>query len=137
MVGRCCARTRRTLAIPSTVHSASTCWLIPATVPASPDGVDLGAAAPILCAGVTVYKVLKVTDTKPGDWVLISWLSMPPPAMTPRPKFGRPPVAGCTARSSQRLTHTRSRKLWVGCAAAAPYRWWGYRLRLSLYIYYH
>jgi len=28
--------------------------------------------APILCAGVTVYKGLKRTDTKPGDWVVIS-----------------------------------------------------------------
>jgi len=28
--------------------------------------------APILCAGVTVYKGLKVTDTKPDDWVVIS-----------------------------------------------------------------
>ena len=28
--------------------------------------------APILCAGVTVYKGLKVTDTKPGDWVVVS-----------------------------------------------------------------
>ena len=27
---------------------------------------------PILCAGVTVYKGLKETDTKPGDWVVIS-----------------------------------------------------------------
>jgi propanol-preferring alcohol dehydrogenase len=26
----------------------------------------------VLCAGVTVYKGLKVTDTKPGDWVAIS-----------------------------------------------------------------
>jgi propanol-preferring alcohol dehydrogenase len=26
----------------------------------------------VLCAGVTVYKGLKVTDTKPGDWVVIS-----------------------------------------------------------------
>ena len=26
----------------------------------------------MLCAGVTVYKGLKVTDTKPGDWVVIS-----------------------------------------------------------------
>ncbi|WP_084039843.1 alcohol dehydrogenase AdhP [Demequina sp. NBRC 110053] len=40
--------------------------------PVLPGGVDLAAAAPILCAGVTVYKGLKVTDTKPGDWVLIS-----------------------------------------------------------------
>ena len=28
--------------------------------------------APILCAGVTVYKGLKVLDCKPGDWVAIS-----------------------------------------------------------------
>ena len=28
--------------------------------------------APVLCAGVTVYKGLKVTDTQPGDWVVIS-----------------------------------------------------------------
>ncbi len=28
--------------------------------------------APVLCAGVTVYKGLKVTDTRPGDWVAIS-----------------------------------------------------------------
>lgn len=40
--------------------------------PVIPDGVDLAAAAPILCAGVTVYKGLKMTDTRPGEWVLIS-----------------------------------------------------------------
>lgn len=28
--------------------------------------------APILCAGVTVYKGLKETETKPGEWVTIS-----------------------------------------------------------------
>ncbi|HUD42686.1 MAG TPA: zinc-dependent alcohol dehydrogenase, partial [Dokdonella sp.] len=37
-----------------------------------PDGLDFVAAAPVLCAGVTVYKGLKVTDTKPGQWVVIS-----------------------------------------------------------------
>jgi len=40
--------------------------------PVIPDGVDLAGAAPVLCAGVTVYKGLKMTDTKPGEWVLIS-----------------------------------------------------------------
>jgi len=29
-------------------------------------------AAPILCAGVTTYKGLKQTETKPGEWVVIS-----------------------------------------------------------------
>lgn len=37
-----------------------------------PEGVDPVAAAPILCAGVTVYKGLKVTDTRPGQFVVIS-----------------------------------------------------------------
>ena len=37
-----------------------------------PPGVDLAAVAPILCAGVTVYKGLKMTDSRPGQWVLIS-----------------------------------------------------------------
>ncbi len=37
-----------------------------------PDGVDLVEAAPILCAGVTVYKGLKMTQTRPGQWVVIS-----------------------------------------------------------------
>lgn len=33
---------------------------------------DLIAMAPILCAGVTVYKGLKMSERKPGDWVTIS-----------------------------------------------------------------
>ena len=37
-----------------------------------PSNIDFAEMAPILCAGVTVYKGLKVTDAKPGDWVVIS-----------------------------------------------------------------
>ena len=37
-----------------------------------PDNVSFVDIAPILCAGVTVYKGLKATDTKPGDWVVVS-----------------------------------------------------------------
>lgn len=37
-----------------------------------PDGLDFAPAAPVLCAGVTVYKGLKVLDCKPGDWVAVS-----------------------------------------------------------------
>ena len=36
-----------------------------------PDNLDFAEAAPILCAGVTTYKGLKETNTKPGDWVVI------------------------------------------------------------------
>lgn len=38
----------------------------------TPDGVDPLQIAPVLCAGVTVHKGLKVTDTQPGQWVAIS-----------------------------------------------------------------
>ncbi|ASL27859.1 alcohol dehydrogenase AdhP [Azotobacter chroococcum] len=37
-----------------------------------PDNADFIEIAPILCAGVTVYKGLKMTDTRPGQWVAIS-----------------------------------------------------------------
>jgi propanol-preferring alcohol dehydrogenase len=37
-----------------------------------PANVDFAAIAPILCAGVTTYKGLKETETRPGEWVLIS-----------------------------------------------------------------
>jgi propanol-preferring alcohol dehydrogenase len=37
-----------------------------------PKNVGFVEIAPVLCAGVTVYKGLKMTDTKPGDWVAIS-----------------------------------------------------------------
>jgi propanol-preferring alcohol dehydrogenase len=36
-----------------------------------PKNVDFVEAAPVLCAGVTVYKGLRVTDTRPGNWVVI------------------------------------------------------------------
>lgn len=37
-----------------------------------PSDTNFIEMAPILCAGVTVYKGLKETDTKPGEWVAIS-----------------------------------------------------------------
>ncbi|MED4751985.1 alcohol dehydrogenase AdhP [Brevibacillus choshinensis] len=39
-----------------------------ARIPAELNDVD---AAPILCAGVTTYKALKVANVKPGEWVAI------------------------------------------------------------------
>lgn len=44
----------------------------PAYVGHLPASLDFAPAAPVLCAGVTVYKGLKVLDCKPGDWVVIS-----------------------------------------------------------------
>lgn len=40
-------------------------------LPANP---DFAALAPILCAGVTTYKGIKETDTRPGEWIAISGL---------------------------------------------------------------
>jgi propanol-preferring alcohol dehydrogenase len=37
-----------------------------------PAKVDFSAMAPILCAGVTTYKGIKETDTRPGEWIAIS-----------------------------------------------------------------
>jgi propanol-preferring alcohol dehydrogenase len=37
-----------------------------------PKGLSFVDAAPILCAGVTTYKGLKMTEARPGEWVVIS-----------------------------------------------------------------
>lgn len=37
-----------------------------------PANINFTQMAPIICAGVTVYKGLKETDVKPGEWVAIS-----------------------------------------------------------------
>ena len=37
-----------------------------------PQGINFTEMAPIICAGVTVYKGLKETEVKPGEWVAIS-----------------------------------------------------------------
>ena len=36
-----------------------------------PSNLDFVQTAPILCAGITVYKGLKVSGTRPGDWVVV------------------------------------------------------------------
>jgi len=37
-----------------------------------PEGINFQEMAPITCAGVTVYKGIKETEAKPGEWVAIS-----------------------------------------------------------------
>lgn len=37
-----------------------------------PDNLEFAPAAPLLCAGVTVYKGLKMLDCRPGQWVAVS-----------------------------------------------------------------
>ncbi|WP_151952246.1 alcohol dehydrogenase AdhP [Brevibacterium sp. Marseille-P9724] len=40
--------------------------------PVIPEGSDPQEVAPVLCAGVTVYKGLKMTEARPGQWIVIS-----------------------------------------------------------------
>ncbi|WP_448062818.1 zinc-dependent alcohol dehydrogenase [Cellulomonas hominis] len=40
--------------------------------PRIPAEADAAGITAVLCAGVTVYKGLKVTEAKPGDWVVVS-----------------------------------------------------------------
>jgi propanol-preferring alcohol dehydrogenase len=49
-------------------------YLITSAVCATPipEGIDLAGAAPLMCAGTTVYASLKRAHTKAGDWVLIT-----------------------------------------------------------------
>jgi propanol-preferring alcohol dehydrogenase len=37
-----------------------------------PQGLSATAAAPLICAGVTTYKGIKVSDARPGEWIVIS-----------------------------------------------------------------
>lgn len=36
-----------------------------------PESLDSAAAAPMLCAGVTVYSALRKSNAKAGDWVVL------------------------------------------------------------------
>ncbi|MDE1174717.1 MAG: alcohol dehydrogenase AdhP [Parvibaculaceae bacterium] len=37
-----------------------------------PDGLAPREAAPLICAGITTYKGIKVADVRPGEWITIS-----------------------------------------------------------------
>ncbi|KAE9405818.1 hypothetical protein BT96DRAFT_811679 [Gymnopus androsaceus JB14] len=51
------------------IHSQH-CWVDYLTP--IPEGLDSASTTPILCAGLTIYRGLKESNTKPGDWVAIS-----------------------------------------------------------------
>ncbi|KAK7040391.1 hypothetical protein VNI00_009868 [Paramarasmius palmivorus] len=37
-----------------------------------PDGLDAAEATPLLCAGLTIYKAIKQTNAKAGEWIAIT-----------------------------------------------------------------
>lgn len=60
----------------NTGYSVDGCYAEYCKAPAAyvvkiPDNLGFEEAAPIFCAGVTMYKALKVCGAKPGDWVAI------------------------------------------------------------------
>ncbi|VDC03557.1 unnamed protein product [Peniophora sp. CBMAI 1063] len=65
-----CAKAPRTgMLVDGTFQEYMVAWsdhLVPI-----PEGMSDEAAVPILCAGLTVYKGLKVSETKVGDWIVI------------------------------------------------------------------
>ncbi len=78
--GHCefCLTGRETLCLEqqNTGYSVNGCYAEYVLAPAAyvgriPEKVPFDLAAPVLCAGVTTYKGLKQTDTRPGDWVAI------------------------------------------------------------------
>ena len=59
-----------------------------------PEGVDLLEIAPILCAGVTVYKGLKMTEAKTGNW---------PNRCSVGARFS---ITGCSLITSSKMSQT-------------------------------
>ena len=39
-----------------------------------PEEMDPFTPAPLFCASVTVYKALKISKARPGQWISITWL---------------------------------------------------------------
>ena len=60
---------RRTSTVPEV---ASKLPLVARFVARIPSGISDEQAAPLMCAGLTVYKGLMMADADPGDWVVIS-----------------------------------------------------------------
>ncbi len=73
-----CSTGRETLCIQEifTGYSVDGCFAEYAIINANfavklPQGMDPFASAPLFCAGVTVYKALKISKVQPGEWVSI------------------------------------------------------------------
>jgi propanol-preferring alcohol dehydrogenase len=42
------------------------------TTPKIPDSLPLDKAGPLVCAGVTIFRAIKITNASSGDWIVIS-----------------------------------------------------------------
>ncbi|KAJ3795976.1 hypothetical protein GGU11DRAFT_746582 [Lentinula aff. detonsa] len=58
------------LTVEGTFAEYTRCWVDYLTP--IPEGLDSAAVTPLLCAGLTIYKALKVSNAKPGHWVALS-----------------------------------------------------------------
>ncbi|KAJ3716734.1 hypothetical protein DFJ43DRAFT_1006728 [Lentinula guzmanii] len=69
----CCTLAREQthgLTVEGTFAEYTRCWVDYLTP--IPEGLDSAAVTPLLCAGLTIYKALKVSNAKPGHWVALS-----------------------------------------------------------------
>ncbi len=86
-----------------------------------PDGLGFQPAAPILCAGVTVYKGLKETDTKPGDTVVVSGIGgLGHLAVQYAKAMGRSVIAVDIAEDKLRLAREMGADLAINAAEQDP-----------------
>ena len=86
-----------------------------------PDKLEFAPAAPILCAGVTVYKGLKETDTKPGDTVVISGIGgLGHLAVQYAKAMGRSVIAVDIADEKLKLASDMGADLTINAAAQDP-----------------
>ncbi|KAF9074620.1 hypothetical protein BDP27DRAFT_1390442 [Rhodocollybia butyracea] len=69
----CCSVARRDshgCGVDGTFAEYTRCWVDYVTL--IPEGLDSASVTPILCAGITVYKGLKRSNAKPGQWIAIT-----------------------------------------------------------------
>ena len=86
-----------------------------------PDGLGFQPAAPILCAGVTVYKGLKETDTKPGDTIVVSGIGgLGHLAVQYAKAMGRSVIAVDIADDKLRLAKEMGADLTINAAVQDP-----------------
>lgn len=86
-----------------------------------PANVAFTEIAPILCAGVTTYKGLKETDTRPGQWVAISGIGgLGHVAVQYAKAMGLHIVAVDVADDKLDLAHKLGADLTINAAAADP-----------------
>ena len=101
--------------------SPNTSWPTRCSSATCRTGSASSRAAPILCAGVTVYKGLKETDTKPGDTIVVSGIGgLGHLAVQYAKAMGRSVIAVDIADDKLRLAKEMGADLTINAAVQDP-----------------